>query len=1054
MTVQCPQCRAENPESQSFCGECGTKLTPQDTETETQTVDPPRKELTTGSVFAGRYQIIEELGRGGMGRVYKALDTEINEKVAVKLLRPEIASDSKTIARFRDELRLARKIRQKNVCQMYDISRDKGSYFITMEYVRGEDLKHLIRKVGGLSPGQVVNVAKQTCGGLAAAHKIGVVHRDLKPQNIMLDEEGCLRIMDFGIARSLKSKGLTGAGMIIGTPEYMSPEQVEGKEVDARSDIYSLGVIIFEMLTGRVPFEAENGFAVGYKHKNEPVPDPVKINPNIHPDLARIVLQCLEKDKDRRYQSVEELRDDIKEVEQTLPATTSERFIPKKKTLTSREFTVTLGLKKLIIPAALLLIAAAALVFWFLRGDSQAVFPERIANSVAVIGFENLTGEEDYDYLRKAIPTLLITNLENSGMLHVATWERMEDIRKQIGGPELENIHKETGFEICRREGIKNIVIGSFTRAGEMFAIDVKVLDAASKDLVKSASAQGEGEDSILRSQIDDLSRDISTGIGISQARLETARMEVMDITTDSMEAYRCYLKGVEAYEKFYYGEAKQHLEKAVSLDPEFAAAYLYLGRTEGVLGHSEARNKMYIKAEKLSSQASEKERLMIQAQYTGVIQDDTDKRIEILEEVKNKYPREKYVYYFLGIIYQSRDEWGRALQNLQTVVELDPQYGAAYNQIAYIHMKKGEYDQAVPYFEKYAALNPEDANPVDSMAELYFHKGQFEEAVAKYELASQIKPGFLSEMNLAIVYAVMEKYPEALHWLDVYIKNAPSSGLKSEGYLWRSHFLSCTGRIKERMEAQAASKKLAEAAGNPWRLGTLYFMACWNQLDRGEWEASRNTLIQLEEWLGNASLNNKTLKIMMLLDHGLLDLQSGNIQAAKDRVQTMQSYFEELESEYEERGYHPDVQERNLFRISWLRGKILMAEGRLAEAASVLQKAILLKTNSIPSMQTDRLGPYFHPSRMDEVARIYAQQGKIDEAISEYERLIYRGPDTTNRRLVAPEYHLELGKLYEQKGQTDQAAAQYQKLIDIYQYADSGNELLQEARRRLSGLQ
>ena len=218
-----------------------------------------------GSLFAGRYQVIEELGKGGMGRVYKVLDTEVNTKVALKLIRAEISEDPETVERFRNELKTARDISHKNVCRMYDLGKEAGSYFITMEYVPGEDLKSMIRMSGQLGLGTAVAIARQVCEGLAEAHKRGVFHRDLKSSNIMVDREGTARVMDFGIARSAKVKGITGAGVMIGTPEYMSPEQVEGKEVDARSDIYSLGIILYEMVTGRLPFEGDTPFSVGVK---------------------------------------------------------------------------------------------------------------------------------------------------------------------------------------------------------------------------------------------------------------------------------------------------------------------------------------------------------------------------------------------------------------------------------------------------------------------------------------------------------------------------------------------------------------------------------------------------------------------------------------------------------------------------------------------------------------------------------------------------------------------------------------------------------------------
>ncbi len=287
--MKCPRCHSDNPETTRFCGECGTPLrSPEDIIfSQTETLHPQDQELATGALFAGRYQVIEELGRGGMGRVYRALDRKVNEEVALKLIRPEIAAERKTLERFQNELKTARRISHRNIGRMYELMEEKGTHFITMEYVPGEDLRSAICRFGQLPVGKSLSIAVQVCEGLAEAHRPGVVHRDLKPGNIMIDREGNARILDFGIARSLAEKGITGAGMMVGTPEYISPEQAEAREVDHRSDIYSLGILLYEMVTGRVPFEGETPLSVAMKHKSEPPPHPKTFNPQLPDDLNR-----------------------------------------------------------------------------------------------------------------------------------------------------------------------------------------------------------------------------------------------------------------------------------------------------------------------------------------------------------------------------------------------------------------------------------------------------------------------------------------------------------------------------------------------------------------------------------------------------------------------------------------------------------------------------------------------------------------------------------------------------------------------------------------------
>jgi len=372
--MKCPSCQAENLSNSRFCHRCATPLQKeQEGNTQsTRTYQTPTYDLSRGDLFAGRYEVIEELGLGGMGKVFKVFDHKIKEVVALKLIRPEIGVNARAIERFRNELRFARKIAHRNVCRMYDLGEEGFFYFITMEYVAGEDLKSFIRRSGRLTPGKGISIAKQVCEGLAEAHRLGIVHRDLKPQNVMIDREGNAKIMDFGIARFLETEGVTGSGVMIGTPEYMSPEQAELKEVDKRSDIYSLGVILYEMISGKVPFEGETPLSLAMRHKTETPKNVRELNPQISVELASLISKCMAKDRNGRYQSVEDLIADLTRVEQTWSI--PEKVIPKKEPISTREITVSFQMKKLFLPILIVLtvILAGVLIWRFIPRERSA----------------------------------------------------------------------------------------------------------------------------------------------------------------------------------------------------------------------------------------------------------------------------------------------------------------------------------------------------------------------------------------------------------------------------------------------------------------------------------------------------------------------------------------------------------------------------------------------------------------------------------------------------------------------------------------------------------
>ena len=537
MTVKCPKCHSESPETIKFCGECGTQLIlPADAKPSfTKTLEVPKAELTTGSTFAGRYQIIEELGKGGMGKVYKAFDTKIREKIALKLIKPEIASDRETIERFSNELRLARKIRHKNICGMFDIGEAEGAHFITMEHVPGEDLKSMIRMAAGLSLGGLLSIGKQVCDGLAEAHSLGVVHRDLKPQNIMIDKGGNAKIMDFGIARSLREKGITGPGVLIGTPEYMSPEQAEAKEVDHRSDIYSLGIILYEMATGSVPFEGDTALSIAMKHKTEIPKDPREFNPQIPEELSRLILKCMEKEKEKRYQRVDEILSAL---------------------LTIESGTSTTGI-------------AAAKV-----SDTEKILEARWKKSIAVLPFSNLSPEKEQEYFCDGLSEEIINALSHiRGLRVVARTSAFAFKGKEID-------IREVGEKL----NVGAVLEGSVRKSGQRLRITAQLVNVEDGYHLWSGQFDREMKD------IFDIQAEISLTIvdHLKLKLLKDEKEKILKRYTEDHEAYDYYLKGRYFwYQRYERGMQRglQYFQQAIEKDPGYALPHVGIADTFNFLG-------------------------------------------------------------------------------------------------------------------------------------------------------------------------------------------------------------------------------------------------------------------------------------------------------------------------------------------------------------------------------------------------------------------------------------------------------------------------------------
>jgi serine/threonine protein kinase/Flp pilus assembly protein TadD len=1030
MEVKCSNCGTDNTQDSEFCKKCGTQMGESEAKPiPTQTLEAAKEELTTGSTFADRYQIIEELGRGGMGRVYKATDTKIKEKVALKLIKPEIASDKKTLERFGNELRIARKITHKNVGKMFDINEEGGTHYITMEYVSGQDLKGLIRQSGQLGTGTSLSIAKQVCDGLAEAHKVGVIHRDLKPGNIMIDREGNVRIMDFGIARSLKEKGITGAGVMIGTPEYMSPEQVEGKEVDQRSDIYSLGVILYEMATGRVPFEGDTALTIAVKHKTEEPKNPKEFNTQLSEDLSKVILRCLEKDKDKRYQSAGEVRDELSNIEEGIP--TTEQKIPERKPFTSREITVQFSPKKLFVPAAIVVaLVIVGAIIWRLLPQKDAIPPLTGKPSLVIMYFENNTGHENLDHYRKAISDLLITDLSQSRHLDVVGGDRLFNILEDLNLMEAKNYSSNALRDVASKGRASHILQGNYTKAEDVFRISVMLHEANTMKRVSSEMFEGTGEKSIF-SMVDKITTTIKSSFAISADEIAADIDEnIEDITTSFPEALKYYIESRRYFNSGDYRESIPLMEKAVEIDPEFAMAYRSLAMSYDNLGFIAESRKYITKALDLADRLPEKERLQITGDFYGQKEKTYDKAIEAYLRLLELYPEDTRGNHNLAIRYDALEQWDKAIERYEFAKKQGTDFYVTYTALATAYRAKQMYKKAIEALESYITNFGDHAAIHQGLALIYIDQGQLDLALNEADKAFILAPDDWFNFQLkGDIYLYQGDLAKAEEEYQNMLKGREPAG---QGYGRRrmSELYLHQGKFRDASKMDKQILALTKMAGQrTWEsLGYLSLASSYF--------ASRDFEEALKEYEEALAIARETdllgVERSSLHLKGLVLLEMNSMAEAQKTANELKTLIEE------------GLNEKIIRLYYHLAGRIALKKKNYPQAIEQFQKAISL----VP------FGPTrMHAGFVDSLAVAYFESGDLEKAMSEYERITKL---TVGRRglgsIYAKNFYM-LGKIYEQQGNTSKAIENYDKFLDLWKEADPGIAEVEDAKVRLSGL-